>query len=617
MSKKIFNPNDWATPTLPQSSNSFNSLPSLSSDKDIEIITKRIEDTNTDIAPNYADWRDLGFALADALGESGRTYYHRLSHFYSGYTETETNKQFDKCLKSNGNGVSIKTLYHLAKSAGVDISVKVAPAPKVQHQTKSSKSPNPQSEEIGESGEISCKREQSSNKFETMPSAADIEQSEMGIFTPTIPNEVHNNLPYLLQQIVSKADSSEDADLLLLGSMTVFSSCLPNIYGLYNQCEVYPNLFLFVAAKASAGKGRLSLCRRLVTPIHKHLREMYATEKEQYEIELSRYVATKNKEDVTKPQEPPLRTLFIPANNSATGLFQLLKENEEKGLIFETEGDTLAQTFKSEHGNYSDGFRKAFHHEPISYNRRKDREFVELAHPQLSALLSGTPRQVQSLIPDAENGLFSRFLFYYINLQPVWKNVFAGNENAPLEHQFDQIASDFQTLFHYMKQQPARLRFALSTEQQDKFNAYFDDIQKQYHAQFGDSFIGTIRRLGLSTFRMAMILTALRLFEIRNFPQTIICSVCDFQSAMKITDTLIHHAALIFQQLPTETPEQMPTVVPQQRLLQSLPQEFDRKKYLEVAKTLNIPNKTAEKQVERYLQNNLIERISHGVYRKR
>ena len=32
-------------------------------------------------------------------------------------------------------------------------------------------------------------------------------------------------------------------------------------------------------------------------------------------------------------------------------------------MIFETEGDTLAQTFKSEHGNYSDDFRKAFHTE--------------------------------------------------------------------------------------------------------------------------------------------------------------------------------------------------------------------------------------------------------------
>lgn len=72
-----------------------------------------------------------------------------------------------------------------------------------------------------------------------------------------------------------------------------------------------------------------------------------------------------------KPQEPTLKMLVIPANNSATGLFQILNDNDGKGLIFETEGDTLAQTFKSEHGNYSDGFRKAFHHETITYNRRR------------------------------------------------------------------------------------------------------------------------------------------------------------------------------------------------------------------------------------------------------
>jgi hypothetical protein len=540
MSKKTFNPADWLAPTAAAENKPQQQTPETDicryTDNDFETIVQRIERASTDIAPNYADWRDLGFALADALDASGRSYYHRLSRFYSGYAETETNRQFDNCLNHHGHGVTLKTFYHLAKSAGVDVSVKKNPLPqKSSLSLNSSISPYPQNGDLGDSGEISCKRAQSSNSFETMPSAADIAQGENSVFIPTIPKSVFANLPDLLKQVVSKADSPEDADLLLLGSMTVFSACLPNIYGLYNQCEVYPNLFLFVVAKASAGKGRLSLCRRLVAPIHKHLRELYAIEKELYESDLQRYTTAKNKEDITKPQEPPLRTLFIPANNSATGLFQLLKENEEKGLIFETEGDTLSQTFKSEHGNYSDGFRKAFHHEPISYNRRKDREFVELAHPQLSALLSGTPKQVLSLIPDAENGLFSRFLFYYINLQPVWKNVFAGNENAPLEFQFDQIANDFQTLFHCLQQQPDRLRFALSAKQQAEFNAYFDTTQQQFHNQFGDSFIGTVRRLGLSTFRMAMIFTALRLYENRNSPQIIICADIDFWAAMEIT----------------------------------------------------------------------------------
>jgi hypothetical protein len=118
MSKKKFNPADW------QNNNKGVMLtPSNNPSTDIETITKRIESTATDIAPNYADWRDLGFALADALGESGRNYYHRLSCFYPKYNPNETDKQYNKCLKSHGHGVTIKTLYHLAKSAGVDVSI--------------------------------------------------------------------------------------------------------------------------------------------------------------------------------------------------------------------------------------------------------------------------------------------------------------------------------------------------------------------------------------------------------------------------------------------------------------------------------------------------------------
>jgi hypothetical protein len=59
--------------------------------KDIETIITRIETAKIDIATQYADWRDLGFALAEKLGEGGRPYYHRLSQFHPTYTQKETN----------------------------------------------------------------------------------------------------------------------------------------------------------------------------------------------------------------------------------------------------------------------------------------------------------------------------------------------------------------------------------------------------------------------------------------------------------------------------------------------------------------------------------------------
>jgi hypothetical protein len=528
MSKKAFNPKDWASPSPNKTANAAaKPLVCTNPKTDIETITARIEAAGIDIAPNYADWRDLGFAFADALGESGRGYFHRLSRFHSGYAENETDKQFDNCLKAHGHGVTIKTMYHLAKSAGVEVAT-----PKEKNNIKRSeatffpKSSNPQSGDIGES-------------------------EDMEISLPTFPAEIYNRLPNLLAKIVAKADSPEDADLLLLGSLTVFSSCLPNIYGVYGQHEVFPNLFLFVSAKASAGKGRLSLCRRLVEPIHQMLRQQCKAEQEAYKLQMTEYSGS-DKSTTERPQEPPLRTLIIPANNSATGLFQLLKENDEKGLIFETEGDTLAQTFKSEHGNYSDGFRKAFHHETISYNRRKDREFVELSHPQLSALLSGTPKQVLSLIPNAENGLFSRFMFYFMNLRPVWKDVFAGNDEEPLEHQFDRFGQDFFELNTFLRQQSQRFRFAFSHQQQQTFNAYFEQTQLRYLELCGDDYVGSVRRLGLIAFRIAMIFTALRILDGGDISPVLICSAADFETVLTMVKVLIIHAAHIFEQLPTD-----------------------------------------------------------------
>jgi hypothetical protein len=116
----------------------------------------------------------------------------------------------------------------------------------------------------------------------------------------------------------------------------------------------------------------------LVEPIHRQLRELNKLELDEYKRKQAEYATNKKNPDLEQPQEPPLRVLFVPANSSATAVFQILNDNAGVGLMFETEGDTLAQTFKSEHGNYSDGFRNAFQHEKISYLRRKDREYVIL-----------------------------------------------------------------------------------------------------------------------------------------------------------------------------------------------------------------------------------------------
>ena len=99
MSKKIFSAQDWENaPSEILQTHTPDIDPIYNKVKDdVESIVREIEQRGIDIAPNYKDWMELGFALVDGLGENGREYYHRISRFYSTYQKEETDKQYTHC----------------------------------------------------------------------------------------------------------------------------------------------------------------------------------------------------------------------------------------------------------------------------------------------------------------------------------------------------------------------------------------------------------------------------------------------------------------------------------------------------------------------------------------
>lgn len=131
MAKDKFNPEEWLnqptnsnTAVIPGSTGdpTPNVIPDPDrASNDIETITHRIEARCLDITASYDNWRDLGFALSEELGEIGRDYYHRISRFNPDYDQAETDKQYDRCLHAQGTGVTIKTFFKKAKEAGISI----------------------------------------------------------------------------------------------------------------------------------------------------------------------------------------------------------------------------------------------------------------------------------------------------------------------------------------------------------------------------------------------------------------------------------------------------------------------------------------------------------------
>lgn len=575
---KIFNPKEWLEvpeeQPQPTSNNETTKVVAVA-DNDIETYISAIEQAGIDITGNYATWRDLGFALAEEYGETGRDYFHRISKNYVGYDSKECDEQFNKCLNAKGHGISIATFYHFAHQAG-----------------------------------IKPMKQQSNNEAATnVATVVDTPEQAM----PTIPDEVFNTLPQFLQQVVNPASSQEEKDILLLGALTAFSACFPKLFGIYDQRKVFANLYLFVTAPASAGKGRLNQIKNLVDPVHKLKREQAKVLKQQFNTEMATYNMNKGKdENLEKPGKPPERMLFIPANNSVTGVYQLISDNEGKGLIFETEGDTLAQAFKSDYGNYSDGFRKAFHHETISYYRRTDREYVDIEKPCLSTVLSGTPKQVATLIPNAENGLFSRFMFYYMNIKPTWKNVFSSNNNVGLDDYYSQLGNEFLGLYKTLKNNP-EIEVRLTMQQQQQFNTFFESLQTKYINLQPEEYIATIRRLGLIAFRLMMLFTAFRIMEDGDVNQLKECEDVDFQNALTIISILVKHSSKVFNDLPIEQ-KAVKRLNRKERFLESLPKEFSRQEYLDLATKQNIPHKTAEGYITKFVEAGLIHREAHNSY---
>src|SRR5690606_25593343 len=150
--------------------------------------------------------------------------------------------QFDNCLKSKGQGVSLKTFFFLAKQAGVSIITQSND----QYNAKSS---------IHKSSKATPAQEYQ-------------EEEPIKEIMPTFPKSLYPELPEYLLQVVAVATSDEERDILLLGSLAAISACFPKLYGIYDGKKVFSNLFLFITAQASAGTGRLVPCPSLLHRIH-------------------------------------------------------------------------------------------------------------------------------------------------------------------------------------------------------------------------------------------------------------------------------------------------------------------------------------------------------------
>ena len=249
--------------------------------------------------------------------------------------------------------------------------------------------------------------------------------------TPLIPDEIYLYLPKLLKKACKVFKNKRERDLMLLSTLPVLARIMSNVKGLYDNRMVHPNLYIIIVAPAASGKSAMKFAKALGMVLHNIW--------------------------MKESQPGNFKILFIPGNSSNAAMVKHLHENDGKGVLFESEIDTVALTSKNDWGNNSDMLRKGFHEEPITVSRKTNNEFIEVASPQISMAFSGTPNQVTGLIPSVENGLFSRCLYYMFKSEPNWRPVNPEKERLDFDAYFAELGEVVANMYNALSNSPTEV----------------------------------------------------------------------------------------------------------------------------------------------------------------
>ena len=394
------------------------------------------------------------------------------------------------------------------------------------------------------------------------------------------------NLPAMIQPIMSLAQSDAERDMLLLSLLTAAGSCMPNLYFRYGLTgkKYYPNLQCFIVGSAACGKGIANLALELVSKVHEAL------------------------------------PLVIPGDSSYPGFYKQLERQNGRGYIHESEGSVITDVWRSSVTNYNTALRKAAEHEPITRNRANNSSCI--ACPQLSVLLTGTFSQYKALVPSIENGYFSRLLTLIVNDQQAFSSRYvepASGSNGVMSTAAQQLYDLCQALY---KCRP--MEFSLTAEQRARLGQHLETAYPALMQVLGVNFHSVVLRMAVHIERIAMILSTLRIQSTDRFADRIqtglLCSDEDYATAELIGNKLILHMAAAYRMIKGAEEVSVPKVQPldqRQMLLSLLPEEYEVQNLVTEAKSQGLSYRTATRWNEGWMEEGLVIKVRHGVYRKR
>lgn len=448
-----------------------------------------------------------------------------------------------------------------------------------------------------------------------------LEGEEFRKKTPVFDEEVYNNLPTFLRECLNFHLSPREQDVLLLADLTAFSALMPCTWGKYNGKRYTPHIYTWSIAPSASGKGAADLGGRLLNFTDQQIQR-------ESDIAFKRYEKAKNEWDAARahnlhgkeknelpdePEEPPYKVLIIPSNTSNSRLIMQLRDNAETGgIIFETEVETMTNSNKQDYGHLDTILCKVSGHERISYSYfTHGKRPINCAHPCMAAMFTGTVTQMSGLLPNAESGLFSRFLPYTFRENPNWKNM--GEDSEDLEEVYDQLSEKAYRLYLFCRSHP--LMFSFTPSQWNKLNTTFRALLEEVYLEDKEGLMANVKRYACTVMRISMLLTRLEMFEKNDSAMTATCPQALFEAAMSIVLCCFEHCRLLYTAF--DQPHNLILKDPSVKEfpLKELPATFTRAEAIEAAGRNDISERSADRWIKR-AEGLIINKVKRGIYEK-
>ena len=404
--------------------------------------------------------------------------------------------------------------------------------------------------------------------------------------SPLIPNSVYDFLPPQFRQLCD-VYSGRQKDIFFLSSLTAIGAVCPFAFMYYSTPprKIYPTLCTYIMGNMGSGKGVASHARHLVNDVHNYLKDDYDT--------------------FDKGGD---RGLFIYGDTSTAGLKQALSNNEGKGLMFETEADTITTAWNNDWGSWSDLLRRIAEHEYIG-SKRIDSDPIEIPEPKMGLLVTSTPNQLKGFDNGLENGLFSRFLIYHYNESVQWKSQRPQHieSHRSAHSEYTEVITDF-----FKMHCSSHIEISLKEEHWRKFDTKMSDVLDDVQSNYGCNYTGMVTRMGTTLMRLVIILTIIRLMEKgTKSPHHVISSDTDFVVAMQFIDIILGHWLACFEMGGNDFNNPRASDYNMYRLM---PQSFETKLYIKTASHLGVSERTAARWIA---NSRFYEKKQHGFYVKR